>query len=90
MGKPCRQSGASVLHLVPRPKAVADHETVDQLSTLLRQAEAGELIGFLHVGIYTGRQWDCCTAGAARHAPAWCAGMLQAFSAKLCADINQQ
>jgi hypothetical protein len=79
-----------VLRLVPRPKAAADRETVDQLRTLLRAAEAGELIGFVHVGIYTGWQWDRCTAGAARNDPAWCAGMLQAFSAKLCADIDQQ
>jgi hypothetical protein len=80
----------TVLRLVPRSGRNVNHDTVDMLRQLLREAEAGELVGVAWVGMYAGRQWDFQACGEVRRDPAWTAGMLQAFSANLTADINRQ
>jgi hypothetical protein len=66
------------------------NETVKCLRTLLREAEAGRLIGVGWVAMYNSREWDYKTCGEVHRNPAWTIGMLQAFSAKLAGDINAQ
>lgn len=65
------------------------HETVACLRDLLREAEAGELIGVAWVSMYKRREWDRRACGEAHRNPVWSIGMLQAFSAKLAGEINE-
>lgn len=73
--------------LVP---AGGSHETVECLRALLAQAEAGDLIGVAWVSMYRRRTWDYRACGETHRNRAWTLGMLQAFSAKLANDINDQ
>lgn len=72
------------------PDEWQSHETVQCLRELLREAEAGELIGVAWVSMYRRRVWDRRSCGEAHRNPAWTVGMLQAYSVKLSNDINEQ
>lgn len=63
-------------------------ETVDCLRTLLREAEAGKLIGVAYVSMYKRRLWDYRACGEAYRNQTWALGMLQAFAHKMATDIN--
>ena len=66
------------------------NETVRCLRELLKEAEAGRLLGVGWVAMYQSREWDYKSCGEVHRNPAWTIGMLQAFSAKLAGDINSQ
>jgi hypothetical protein len=78
---------------VKRPFKLVPHEhgsseVVACLRSLLRDAEAGKLIGVAWVAMYKQREWDYMACGEAHRNPAWTIGMLTSFSIKLANDIN--
>lgn len=58
------------------------------LRARLKEAESGEMIGVALVAMYRRREWDYEACGEAHRNKAWTLGMLEAFQAKLAADIN--
>lgn len=63
--------------------AAPEHDTIDVLRRLLREAETGELIGVAFTALYAGRQWVSGTTGEAERDLARAAGLVHAHSAAL-------
>lgn len=82
-----RRKQTPVLRLVRAPRP-ADPATVDCLRTLLREAEAGELVGMAFVARYRGRVWDRGACGEADADSVWTLGMLQAYAVELANRVN--
>jgi hypothetical protein len=71
---------SAVLTLVPNPVSL---ETVQILTKLLREAQAGELVGLAYVAIHPAYEFEADATGSARQLPEMAVGMLKALEGQL-------
>jgi hypothetical protein len=74
------------LTTVPNP---VYQDVVDQLHEMLRQAEAGELIGFAIAVMYSGRDYEVDAFGEAHRSPTFARGMVRALDDYLSEEVYQ-
>lgn len=93
---PAERTAAKVVPLrvvAPAPQVAPEPQvdTIELLRWLLREAEAGELIGLAYTALYRGRnQWACGTTGEADRNKAYAIGLLNVHSAALSAAVANE
>lgn len=65
-------------------------DTVEALQSLLRDAESGDIIGFVYAAMYKGRNFIVNTAGEAYQSPTFARGMVAALDDHLMDRVRNE